>query len=109
MANNSNNIAPVLANRLSRTVPQYLVRLAHEPSVGLHYVALHAQSRAAPGLTNIMNNMEIRRGKLSEAILDTRDAAETIGTHSKSAIGILDRISKSITTTKECVDRLSPS
>lgn len=84
------------SSRLSQTLPQYLVRLAHEPSVGLHFLASHAQSRAVPALAAISRSATQRRGAQSEAVLDARDAADMLRQHGPSASAALQRIVASL-------------
>lgn len=84
------------SSRLAETLPQYLVRLAHEPSVGLHYLASHAQSRAAPALVGISRSTAQRRGTQSEAVLDARDAADMLREHGPPSSAALGRIAASL-------------
>lgn len=82
-----------LANRLSSSVPQYLVNLAHEPSIGLHFAATHAQQRAAPTIAKLSNHVEHRTSNLSGLTLDVRDANTMLETQVADAQKTLDSIS----------------
>lgn len=82
-----------LANRLSSSVPQYLVHLAHEPSIGLHYTATHAQQRAAPALAKTHSQITHRTNKLSALMLDVKDAHTMVTTQVKDATNKLAEMS----------------
>lgn len=84
-AQSSSESAPVdkdqpsdLAKSLAASIPEYLLSLAHEPSVGLHYVAAHAQSRVAPTLAKSSKQMEQRTTTMNNLALDVRDAIAVV-------------------------------
>ncbi|CAN8072812.1 unnamed protein product [Agarophyton chilense] len=83
---------PTLSSRLSRTVPQYIVRLTHEPSIGLHFVVRHAQSRTAPALTGISQVLRRRSREISIAVIDATDACAILGEDMTKASETLQRI-----------------
>lgn len=96
---------PPASARISRALPQYLVRLAHEPSIGLHFLASHAQSRAAPSLAHITRSTYQHRATQSEAILDTRDAQEMLLQHGPSTTAALSRLVSSLRDTTHHVNK----
>lgn len=67
-----------LAQRLSTTLPQYLVSLAHEPSVGLYFLCAHAQARAAPALASVTDHAKKRGSSIGTTSLDVEDAIATL-------------------------------
>lgn len=67
-----------LPNRLSRTLPSQAVRLAHEPLVGLHYLASHSQQRTSPTLAAITRANGQAIAEITEATHDARDVSDAI-------------------------------
>lgn len=67
-----------LAKALSSTIPDYLLSLAHEPSIGLHYVATHAQARVAPTLARTTKQVEKRTTMINNLTLDVKDAVAVV-------------------------------
>lgn len=82
----------VVAQRISTTLPQYLIHLAHEPLVGLYYLCTHAKSRAAPALASAVNHMKRRSSALSSTILDIKDATMALKVGVVTAQKILDDV-----------------
>lgn len=89
---NQTSVPSPATKRISRTVPHYLTRLAHEPSLGLYHLATHAQRRAAPALAGVARNADARRGAQNAAVLDARDAAVVLETLGQPAHERLRRI-----------------
>lgn len=87
----TNSRPPLLANRLSSSLPQYLVTVAHESSVGLHFVAVHAQSRAAPALANAARTLDVQKTTTTTNLLDLRDANSVVKRDLAAAPAILAR------------------
>lgn len=60
--------------------------------MGLHFMASHMQSRAAPGLAIIARNCEQYQYVHQEHILDAQDAREMLKVHANSACEALKRM-----------------
>lgn len=84
------------ARNLSTTIPNYLVNLAHEPSVGLHYLATHAQTRVAPSLSQVTGQLKHRTTTVSNLSLDVNDATTVITEDMPAAQKTISRISYNI-------------
>lgn len=84
------------AKSLSRAMPQYLTRLANEPSEGLHHVGAHAQRRAVPALASAARGADRRRDALHAARLDANDAVGVLEELDAEAGGRLQRIEQEL-------------
>lgn len=94
---------PTLATRLSRTLPHHLVRLAHEPSVGLHFLAAHSHNRSTPALATTHKTLNGRTALLEHASLTARDALDMISVG--TSVGpSLSKISQLLAETRDVLE-----
>lgn len=94
MSDTTKERATDVAKNMSTALPNYLVNLAHEPSVGLHYLSTHAKSRVAPCLAHTTRQLQHRTATLTTMLLDATDATTTLNTHMSDAQETLSRISE---------------
>lgn len=98
-----------LAKSMSSALPQYLTNLAHEPSVGLHYLATHAQARAAPTLANAIQQLDHRAGMMGTTLLDVRDATAVLSVHMPEANETLERVLHAVGSARAILHRSNSS
>ena len=67
-----------LASDLSKSLPDYLLNLGHEPSVVLHFGSNHARSRVAPTLAKLTKHFDHRTTMISNLTLDAKDSVSMI-------------------------------
>lgn len=94
-----------LAQRLSTTLPQYLIGLAHEPSVGLYFLCTHAKARAAPALVSVAEHAKKRTSSIATTSLDVEDAIASLQDGVVSAEKMLNSIHSEL---NEACELLSP-
>lgn len=105
MNGSASKSAGVLAQRISTNLPQYLVSLAHEPSVGLYFLCTHAKARAAPALASTTEQVKKRSVTISTTSLDVKDAVVTLRDGMVSAEKLLKSVQNEIS---EASQLLSP-
>lgn len=82
------------AERLSQTIPQLLVHLTEEPSLGLHFVCAHAQDRAVPTLVATKASLRDRTTIARDAALDAKYTAESLSAALGPALASMRSLSK---------------
>lgn len=93
--------------RLPFTVPQYLVRLTHEPVIGLHFVAAHAQKRAVPGVVAVRNAMNAQASNLREVALDAKYTSESLQNDLEASLRSMQRTARLVREALENTARAS--
>ncbi len=88
------------AETLSQKIPQLLVHLAKEPSLGLHFVCAHAKTRAVPALVQLRATLRKRTTEAGDMALDSKFAAESLSTDLGPAIASLRKLTDTVAETR---------
>ena len=79
-------------NELARVLPHYLVRLAHEPTMGLHFVASHVRSRGVLVMAQIAKRLEKESNALAQVSGDAQFASQALRAHGSAATDTLRKM-----------------